>query len=57
MALKPSSLRLLEDEFICQCSYWSDDTSYVEYLEAKLVPRWVKDKTPSREKDKPKAKA
>ena len=52
---------MLEDEFVCQCSYRSDDVSYVAYLEAKLAPRWVKDKwddgsTPSRP-EKPKAKA
>ena len=31
MALKPNSLRLLEDEFVCRCSYFADDAAYVNY--------------------------
>ena len=50
MALKPISLNLLEDTFVCQCRYVSDDVRYADYLddkdakkrEVKLSPRLSK---------------
>jgi len=39
MALKPISLNLLEDTFVCQGRYASDDIRYADYLDSKEAKR------------------
>ena len=61
MALKPNSLRLLEDEFVCRCSYFADDSAYINYgvknHEAWLRARVLEDERAARCQDKRRAEA